>query len=291
MPQFTPKSWWSTFLLVCFVAGCTTLPDTRVLDVCPDCQPMILQSQTQWPLTAFVQSEARHNSNQNVLHVYLEGDGNPWGRWRPKANPNSRLLTALHLMVLDEQLSLYINRPCYGYPTPPPPCTPEHWTAKRYAPEVVNSLNAGIDEAKERLEMDKIVLLGHSGGGTLAMLLAHEREDVLAVVTLAANLDHEIWTEKMGYTPLQGSLNPAELPPLPEHILRWHYAGGRDQQVPAEIVQEAAESDPHAHYRLKPDYNHNCCWHELWPSLLERLAAELPGRPAQSAQSAQGKSY
>lgn len=217
-----------------------------------------------------------------MLHIYLEGDGNPWGRWRPRANPNSRQLTALNLMVLDEQQSVYLNRPCYGYTSPPPPCTPEMWTARRYAPEVVDSLNAGINEIKEQSGAEQLVLFGHSGGGSLAMLLADQRADVLAVVTLAANLDHQKWAEMLEYSPLVGSLNPAELEPMPEEILRWHYAAGRDRHVPAEVVKAVAQNDPDARFILKPDYDHNCCWQQLWPEVLEKLKTQLSDRSAQS---------
>lgn len=278
---------WILLIAVYLVTACTTLPENRVLEICPDCQPLILQRQSQWPLVAYLQPSGRHDAYKDLLHVYLEGDGNPWGRWRPKANPNSRLLTALNLMALDDQLSVYINRPCYGYTSPPPPCSPELWTSRRYAQEVVDNLNAGIDEVKEQLEVEKIVLFGHSGGGTLAMLLAHAREDVVAVVTLAANLDHEHWTEMLDYGPLEGSLNPAGLPPLPEQVMRWHYAAGKDRQVPAEVVKSAAEKDPHADYRFKPNFDHNCCWKEMWPDLLERLETKMRTQTGQATRSFQ----
>ena len=68
-------------------------------------------------------------------------------------------------------------------------------------------------------------MIGYSGGGTLAQLVAEKFTQTRAVVTLAGNLDLAAWVQLHDYTPLGGSLNPAERPPLPGHILQIHYVG------------------------------------------------------------------
>jgi pimeloyl-ACP methyl ester carboxylesterase len=57
-----------------------------------------------------------------------------------------------------------------------------------------------------------VLLIGHSGGA-LAILLAARVPQVVAVVTIAGNLDTDVWTKLHGYLRLQGSLNPIAAPP------------------------------------------------------------------------------
>lgn len=179
-------------------------------------------------------------------------------------------MTALHLMQLDTAPSLYLNRPCYGLSEPPSACHLDDWTFGRYSEGVVYQMNAAIDEFSETGQLP-LVLIGYSGGGTLAMLLAARRTDVIGVITIAANLDHQSWTDRHGYLPLHNSLNASQMAPLPPNVFRWHLAGGKDAQVPADLVYTTAAKDPDARYLLYPDFDHACCWSDIWPELLDRL--------------------
>ena len=68
------------------------------------------------------------------------------------------------------------------------------------------------------------------------MLLAERFKQTRAVVTVAGNLDPDRWVAQHGYSPLVGSLNPARRPPLPSHILQLHFVGGRDRNVPRDLL-------------------------------------------------------
>lgn len=266
--------------MLCFSAGllgCSTTPAERVANVCPDCEPKLLPTAAPSPA---IQAWTRNGHEAPELHVYLEGDGNPWRNGRyPATNPNARKLMALRLMTLDPNPSVYINRPCYGHREMPTHCDPRIWTHERYSDEVVSALDTALSQAKRDTEAREIVLIGHSGGGTLAMLLAHRRSDVRAVITIGANLDHRAWTEHFGYLPLSGSLNPADYPELPERVHRWHFAGGRDQLVPAFVTQEAAAQDKHAGFIMQSTFAHNCCWLDIWNTVLQELRVIL-ARPS-----------
>lgn len=229
------------------------------------------------PLVAYAHNTAAL-PGVDFIHVYLEGDGQPWlrGRW-PAVDPNSSEMTALKLMMLDPHPSIYLNRPCYGHAEMPANCSATLWTDGRYSKEVVEIMAAGLQDLGRQYPGARLVLLGHSGGGTLAMLLAQLLDNVVAVVTAAANLDHRAWTSARGFLPLHRSLNPVEQPALPAGIVRWHLAGAADQQVPAHITQEVAGRDPSARFFLHPEFDHSCCWQRVWPALLQDLDAQLTG--------------
>lgn len=206
------------------------------------------------------------------LHVYLEGDGIPWeDRRRVAPDPTPRHSLVLELMRLDPAPSLMLGRPCYHGHAGDPGCSPLLWTHQRYAPRVVDSMAAALERLLEDLPGTELVLIGHSGGGALAMLLAERLPQTAGVITIGANLDVEAWTRLHGYSPLDGSLNPAARPPLHGSIAQLHLAGGRDRRVPPGIIQPASDRQPDARFRVFEDYDHRCCWARHWPALLEQL--------------------
>jgi pimeloyl-ACP methyl ester carboxylesterase len=131
---------------------------------------------------------------------------------------------------------------------------------------------AAIEQFLATHAYDSITLIGFSGGGVLAMLLAERLKQTETVVTIAANLDISAWADHHGYTRLRGSLNPATQPALPPHIRQIHIAGGRDLQVPAHLSQSTALRGPNAQFLIVPEFSHRCCWESHWPAVLTRLA-------------------
>ncbi|MCG6657479.1 alpha/beta hydrolase [Halomonas campisalis] len=221
-------------------------------------------------LTAYRPSEAP--SPGGLWHVYLTGDGTPWERGRyPSRDPTPRRPLMLELMDRDPRPRLLLHRPCYGNHPPDAACRPRLWTGARYSETVVDALDRGLDRLVAEREIAGLVLIGHSGGGLLARLLAGRREDIRALVTLAANLDHAAWTRHHGYLPLEESLHLYDVPPLGAGILQWHLIGPRDDVLPVALLREAAHHDPHARVEVIDGFDHHCCWGEAWPALLERL--------------------
>ncbi len=206
-----------------------------------------------------------------ALHVYLEGDGTPWIRRRvPASDPTPHNPLMLELMSLDAAPSVYLGRPCY-HGVRSIACTPDMWTDKRYSEVVVASMSAALVGVSAGYQ--SLVLLGHSGGGTLAMLLAERQPKVRSVVTVAANLDTDNWASLHKQQGLGGSLNPATRPPLRPSIRQMHYAGAEDDNVPPQLVRDAVAQQPGATFKVFPKQDHSCCWREVWPEVLGSLKA------------------
>jgi len=171
-------------------------------------------------------------------------------------------------MKQDEQPSIYIGRPCYFNPVDSQ-CQPSWWTDRRYSKQVITSLITALSQFSQRYEY--IVLIGYSGGGTLAMLMAEQLKDARLLVTLAGNLDTFEWTTHHQYTPLMESLNPAERPPLPNNIIQVHYAGEKDSNIQADWIKSVAEKQKQPEFHLIEDADHSCCWSSLWPDVLTKI--------------------
>ncbi len=208
------------------------------------------------------------------LHVYLASDGRPWLRRQlPAGDPTSRDPIILDLMAQDPAASLLLGRPCYHGLQDAPPCDPALWTGRRFAPEVVVSLAAAL----RRVEAGRrrpLVLIGHSGGGVLAMLLAARLPETQAVITIAAPLDHAAWTAYHGYLPLEGSLNPAVAPPLPGDIQQLHLAGEQDTVVPPALTAAALATIGAPPPLVFADFDHQRGWASVWPAVLTCLAGQ-----------------
>lgn len=205
------------------------------------------------------------------LHVYIEGDGIPWTGDYPSADPTPRNTLALRLADLDHGDVAYIGRPCYfGYATTGG-CRPRYWTSHRYGEDVLASMAAAIERARLPRHSE-IVLIGHSGGGTLAALLESRIEGVVGVVTIAANLDIEQWARHHSYDPLAGSLNPVDQERIPG-IPHLQLIGGSDETVPAYSVRDYARIQPNVEVVEIADFDHTCCWEARWPAILNEFAA------------------
>ena len=209
-----------------------------------------------------------------TLHVYLDGDGTPWRRGEPAPDPTPRNPLVLDLMALDRAPSVYLGRPCYHGLAASPPCTSALWTGRRYSAAVVSSMETVLRDVARAGGFERLVWFGYSGGGVLALLLAPRFPETTDVRTIAANLDIDMWTDLHGHERLDGSLNPAGLPPLPAAIRQRHYVGARDRLVPPQVTARAPI--PRDSIVVVPDYDHVCCWRALWREVLSGVT----GAPA-----------
>ncbi len=217
-----------------------------------------------------------------LLTVYIEGDGRAWRhRNQPSADPTPRHAVALALAMQDPGAAvLYLARPCQFQSQPlPPACDVSVWTSDRFSEEVISAMNAAITEAAAGFE--KVALVGYSGGGSVAALIVARRHDVAFLITIAANLDHALWTELHHISALSGSLNAADVARAVQGIPQVHYLGGRDDNVPARVVESfAARMTDRSQTRIRtePSFDHECCWAEAWPRLFREAVGSLDYR-------------
>jgi dienelactone hydrolase len=149
------------------------------------------------------------------------------------------------------------------------------WTHRRYSPEIVASMVAALLSFLSQHPYQHVLLIGYSGGGTIAWLMAARSPEAMHVITVAANLDIDAWTKIHGYSAMAGSLNPASLSPLRPSVTQVNYFGGRDQNVPPSVLQSFGSKHPEATLIEIPEFDHVCCWIQRWPRLLHESNALL----------------
>ncbi|HXQ66847.1 MAG TPA: dienelactone hydrolase family protein [Alphaproteobacteria bacterium] len=215
------------------------------------------------------------------LVVYIEGDGLAWiNRGQISEDPTPTDPVALRLAARDDAASvLYLARPCqFVTGSEARNCAPRYWSTARYAPEVVEAAGDAIDLVKTQAGKREIELVGYSGGGVIATLLAARRTDVMRVMTVAANLDLPSWTAYHHVTPLSQSLNPTDFAASLAKVPQVIFVGERDDVVPPSLIERYREALPAAApVAVVPvaGFSHYCCWSERWPELL-RKARSLP---------------
>ena len=166
---------------------------------------------------------------------------------------------------------MYLGRPCYHRIEQIERCTSNLWTYERYSETVVASMAVATRELIAAAAAENVTLIGFSGGGVLALLVAQRLSSVTTVITLAANLDTRAWTTHHGVLPLTGSINPADISDWRADLQQVHYIGARDSTVPPESRAEFRVRVPQATFITLPDIDHNCCWQHHWQDILNRL--------------------
>lgn len=205
----------------------------------------------------------------NRLIVFLEGDGHPWidGQHIAK-DPTPTQPVSLTLWQQTQEAALFLGRPCY-YTLTDPECHYRYWTSHRYSPEVVLSLHGVIERELKLTGAENVTLIGHSGGGVLATLLACKLSVNTILVTMGANLDTDAWAAHHGWTTLSGSLNPISGQTTCHHVHPIHFQGLEDSVVPPDTAAAYFAKVQQVPIRLPSVDHHN--WLEFWPNILNHI--------------------
>jgi len=203
-----------------------------------------------------------------VLTVYIEGDGAPWvSPWHPPRDPTPLKPVALAMAASDRTGTVvYLGRPCqYQTSDALVACNPGWWMQQRFAATVVEAYDEILDRLKTTMGVQRLRLVGYSGGGVIAALLAARRPDVERLFTVAAPLALNDWTTWHALTPFaqasDPSLQPGFFPPAV------HWVGQDDTVVPPAIVARFIAKKGGEMVRM-PGYDHQCCWARDWAGLV-----------------------
>jgi len=223
-------------------------------------------------------SLSRTNDPQDLLVVYIEGDGLAWLRIdEASPDPTPVTPTALRLALADGAPAVaYLARPCqFTDEAHRRNCRTAFWTSHRYGEDVVAATNEALDMLKRRTGAQRLGLVGFSGGGTVAALTAARRSDVVWLKTVAAPLDINAFTRHHGVAPLTQSLNPADIAETLASLPQLHLAGADDRIVPAatgDAYMTRLLDSRCASLRILPGTGHHDGWETRWPD----LARETP---------------
>ena len=211
--------------------------------------------------------------DSDLLTIYIEGDGLAWiTPTLPSQDPTPIHPVALQLALRHSSgAAAYLARPCqYVVGEDRRNCQTAWWTDRRFATEVVQAGSRAVDQLKQRFRASHIVLIGYSGGGAIAALLAAQRKDVTRLVTVAGNLDHVLWTQLHHVSPLTGSLNPADAWQALADVPQVHFVGGSDSIVSREVAESYVARFPankRPSLRVIEGFDHACCWVAQWPEI------------------------
>lgn len=264
----------AAFLFVLFAAGCAgpgAFGGSRAAVVDWSARRGF-QAET-FRVGAFDLLALRRGGPGELLTIYIEGDGAPWhSPWSPPADPTPQRPVALAMAAADTTSNVaYLGRPCqYLDGGALQGCSVEYWTKRRFAPEVLAAYMVALDSLKVRHGVARLNLVGHSGGGVIATLLAQRRNDIDTLATVASPLALEAWVQHHRVSPLNGSLDPVTsvTPVLAGKAV--HFAGEKDTVVPPAVIAAFVHAQGGRVVRLA-DQDHECCWVSAWPRLLEQL--------------------
>lgn len=212
-------------------------------------------------VSPFIESE--------IITVYVEGDGDSWqDRFNPSLDPTPSNPVGLRLALADrrESLGVYLARPCQYSGHKHPNCHPYYWTNGRFSPEIIETYNQVLDRLKKEYSGKGFRLLGYSGGGVIAAILAGQRRDVDSLITFAAPLDVDSWLSLHQYSPLRGSLSPLDYRDRLSGIEQSHFIGAKDKNVPQAIIFSYINkigNNPRSRALVIEEADHECCWDRL----------------------------
>ena len=251
----------SLFLLLLLSGACSSLRQIDGFDAATlDTQDFTLAS---W---------SRVSERGKLLRIYIEGDGSAWlNPSTPSDDPTPKTDTVLNLAQADPFPNVvYLARPCQYVRSKS--CNVGYWTTGRFAPEIIKAQEEAVRRLMKKYNASGVELVGYSGGGTVAALLAVRMPEVKRFITVAGVLDHRAWTKKHGDTPLEDSLNPADFKQKLEKIPQIHFIGAADKNVPSELTETFVASyanKSNVQTVIVPNASHNRGWVEKWRRLID----------------------
>lgn len=212
----------------------------------------------------------------DTIYVYIEGDGNSWKtRYKLSNNPTPKQPVALKLAITDPRSHVvYLARPCQYTPLAlDPQCQSQYWSSHRYAQEVIDATNDVLDQIKTKMHNHHFVLIGFSGGASVATLICQRRDDIAGLITVAGDLDHGALNRYHHTSSLRGSLNPSRFAAKLKDLPQQHWSGSQDHVVPTWVAQAFVKEVNHpacAKAHILKGATHHKGWEAHWPEILQK---------------------
>ena len=219
----------------------------------------------------------RLTNPKNPISIYIEGDGLAWiDKYTVSTNPTPTKPMLLKLAIADQAKNIiYIARPCqYVKLNRERSCHRRYWTSHRFSEEVIPSYMQAFEMFRKIYGNKSFHLVGYSGGGAIAALLAVRRSDILSLRTIAGNLDHAALNKARRVSPLSGSLNPIFVAHKLKSLPQIHYAGSDDTVVPEWVgksFESAVGGGMCVKTRIVSGAVHTDGWLPAWKSLSREI--------------------
>jgi len=225
-----------------------------------------------------------------ILTVYVEGDGDAFDRYGVTADPTPSDQVGLQLAAADSHRPiLYLGRPCqYIAEADAANCLGSnaraYWSIARFSEAAIRSTEEAIADMMRRTGASRLVLVGFSGGGVMATLIAGRRyhrgfRDIDVLVTVASPIDHKEWTRYHDVTEMSGSEDPLTYLDSLRSVPQIHFSGGLDDIVPFQVVRSYIDKiglNPRVRHVHFEDQDH-VSWPSAWSEALGFVHA--PYRP------------
>ena len=293
----------SLFLLILFpmlLSGCLGLSPASRTTHAGDIAAKSGLVRTDITAPPFVLAQwARFTDPTKPTHLYIEGDGAAWlSRREPSLNPTPSDPVALRLAAADGSPNVvYIARPCQFVPlkTPRNDCSVRDWTSDRFSPRVMGAYQAALDQISRQYknnitpsvhasasqstspfqgeEKHGFHIIGYSGGGYIALMMAGTRPDVISVRTVAGNIDNNAFTTFHRVSPMPHTAPLSPYFQILSRVPQRHFIGEQDPQVPRDIAaayRASLPSDRCITIDQIPSIDHHRGWVQQWPSLLDQ---------------------
>lgn len=206
-------------------------------------------TETRYQTPLFTLYGAEHLTKARApVTIYIEGDGTAFiTRSQPSTDPTPKSFLVRHWALAGKAANrVYLARPCQFIKRMA--CTPAVWQEARLSKDVIASLDAALNQIKARAHITtkapSLHLVGFSGGGAAALLLAAKRSDIASVVTIASPLNQQVFTDWHGLSPMTGSLDPATTLEKTAPIPQTHYIGTDDPVIPLTLWEKIAVGTP-----------------------------------------------
>jgi hypothetical protein len=267
----------AVWIIALLLSGCASVPSPQQrqdtasqLAANHHWQARVIQTR-QFDLLSYRPKNSMHETE---LTMYIEGDGLAWlNSHTISTDPTPINPVGLKLALNHPKgNAVYLARPCqYMGGITARNCNKHDWSNRRFSEEVIRSTNDAVNSLKAEFNATKLQLIGFSGGGAVATLLAARRDDVTKLITVAGNLDHQAWTSYHKISPLRGSLNPADYRQKLTKLNQIHFVGHNDKIMPPFLARHFVAGLPnsaHAKVIVKPNQSHGCCWEFIWTELM-----------------------